>query len=174
MVVRIFSSLTILLLFALMAKAQIIEGQTPSPCKRLTGNDFVALQTHGRPYIESPEYLSCQDSPITHTENGIQGFGEAQVSYYFPSHTITFKGGKRTSKGYATQDVFGCTQPTFAPTLTIELSQPATEVSFDLQNYAAKTVTFTITDNLGRTETVSRPPQGQVNFPLLSLFMERG
>jgi hypothetical protein len=47
----------------------------------------------------------------------------------------------------------------------IELSAPAREVSFDLQNYTASSVTFIVTDNLGRTSRVGREALGQVIIP---------
>ena len=78
--VRIISCTVILIFLAATAKSQIIEGQTPSPCKVFIGGDRV----QSLPYAGNPPSVLCSQSPVDFVEPGIQGFGEGPISFFFP------------------------------------------------------------------------------------------
>ncbi|MEW6207722.1 MAG: HYR domain-containing protein [Acidobacteriota bacterium] len=135
-------------------EAQILVGETPDPCKFMKYWDFIVPLA----YSGLPDAVNCSSSPQNFVSDSYQGFGDGQVSYRFPDYSITAKGGMNTKRGYTTQDTSHCGNDSYAPSLVIELARPASYVSAELRNWLDEPVSFTITDNSGRSQKIIMQP----------------
>src|SRR5262245_35886224 len=137
------------------------EAQTPRPCAALfadqNGSDDIDC-IGGAPIV-----------PVSHTYVGTN-FESGQFRAY-PDFTVTFSQGHLVpSFGYLTQDLNTiCRSGAFEPRIDLEFSRPASRVVTEIFNWLPEPMSYTLTDNQGRTTKVALPAAGL--FPSRSLLI---